>query len=145
MTIESFSTINESSKCIEIKKTSKMDQVTETGVNINDTKGSRIFQGHRALGYVSNHVPLQCRFVHRRRENLIVTCVGRSFHTYGGNKLGLLSVSKLHPDNITALAADSFMVYTSACSTIYAWRRGSELGSAEWGGEGCLKIDSERV
>ena len=25
------------------------------------------------------------------------------------------------------------------------WRRGSELGSAEWGGEGCLKIDSERV
>ena len=127
MTIESFSTINESSKCIEIKKTSKMDQVAETRVNINDTKGSRIFQGHRALGYVSNHVPLQCRFVHRRRENLIVTCVGRSFHTYGGNKLGLLSVSKLHPDNITALAADSFMVYTSACSTIYAWRRGSEL------------------
>ena len=127
MTIESVSTINESNKCIEIKITSKMDQEAKTRVNTNYAKGSRIFQGHRALGYVSNHVPLQCRFVHRRRENLIVTCVGRSFHTYGGNKLGLLSVSKLHPDNITALAADSFMVYTSACTTIYAWRRGSEL------------------
>ena len=91
------------------------------------SKGSRIFTGHRALGYVSNHVPLQCRFVHRRRENLIVTSVGRAFHTYGGNKLGLLSVSKLHPDNITVLAADSYMVYSSAGNIIYAWRRGSEL------------------
>ena len=92
-----------------------------------NSKGSRIFTGHRALGYVSNHVPLQCRFVQRRRENLIVTCVGRAFHTYGGSKLGLLSVSKLHPENISCLAADSFMVYSSAGSIIYAWRRGSEL------------------
>ena len=91
------------------------------------SKGSRIFTGHRALGYVSDHVPLQCRFVHRRRENLIVTSDGRAFHTYGGNKLGLLSVSKLHPGNITVLAADSFMVYSSAGNAIYAWRRGSEL------------------
>ena len=91
------------------------------------SKGSRIFTGYRALGYVSNHIPLQCRFVHRRRENLIVTSVGRAFHTYGGNKLGLLSVSKLHPDNISVLASDSFMVYSSAGNTIYAWRRGSEL------------------
>ena len=91
------------------------------------SKESRIFTGHRALGYVSNHVPLQCRFVHRRRENLIVTSVGRAFHTYGGNKLGLLSVSKLHPENISVLAADSFMVYSSAGNIIYAWRRGCEL------------------
>jgi U3 small nucleolar RNA-associated protein 21 len=36
---------------------------------------------------------------------LLVTCVGRSFHTYGGSKLGLLSVSKIHPEDITTLAA----------------------------------------
>ena len=58
---------------------------------------------------------------------MIVTSVGRAFHTYGGNKLGLLSVSKLHPEDISVLAADSFMVYSSAGSIIYAWRRGSEL------------------
>lgn len=107
----------------------KMDHEKETNIasDTSPSNGSRIFIGHRALGYVSNHVPLQCRFVHRRRENLIVTCVGRAFHTYGGNKLGLLSVSKLHPENISTLAADSYMVYSSAGSIIYAWRRGSEL------------------
>jgi U3 small nucleolar RNA-associated protein 21 len=66
---------------------------------------SRLFCGHRALGYVSNSVPLVSRYVRRRRENLIVTCVGKSFHTYGGSKLGLLSVSKIHPEDITTLAA----------------------------------------
>ena len=65
---------------------------------------SRLFCGHRALGYVSNPVPLVSRYVRRRRENLLVTCVGRSFHTYGGSKLGLLSVSKIHPEDIQTLA-----------------------------------------
>ena len=112
---------------IEIDKESANNDATKESGNKLASKGSRIFTGHRALGYVSDHVPLQCRFVHRRRENLIITSVGRAFHTYGGNKLGLLSVSKLHPDNITVLAADSFMVYSSAGNVIYAWRRGSEL------------------
>ena len=66
---------------------------------------SKIFGGYRALGYVSNGIPLVTRYVKRRRENLIVTCVGRAFHTYGGAKLGLLSVSKLHPEDISTLAA----------------------------------------
>ena len=56
-------------------------------------------------GFVSNHVPLLTRYIHSRREHLIVTCVGRVFHTYGGAKLGLLSVSKIHPDDITCMSA----------------------------------------
>lgn len=91
------------------------------------TDASRLFCGHRALGYVSNSVPLVSRYVRRRRENLIVTCVGRSFHTYGGLKLGLLSVSKIHPEDIRTLAADTYMVYSACGTTIYAWRRGCEL------------------
>lgn len=68
-------------------------------------QGSNIFVGYRCLGLVSNDVPLVTRFIHRRREHLIVTCVGRVFHTYGAAKLGLLSVSKIHPEDITCLTA----------------------------------------
>ncbi len=35
------------------------------------SEGSKIFVGHRALGYVSNHVPLVTRYIHRRREHLV--------------------------------------------------------------------------
>eukprot|EP00095_Tigriopus_kingsejongensis_P011785 maker-scaffold119_size336447-snap-gene-2.31 protein:Tk11785 transcript:maker-scaffold119_size336447-snap-gene-2.31-mRNA-1 annotation:"wd repeat-containing protein 36" len=89
--------------------------------------GSKIFVGHRALGYISNQIPLVTRYIYSRREHLIVTCVGKVFHTYGGAKLGLLSVSKIHPENITALAADAYLVFAAAGKDIYAWRRGHEL------------------
>jgi hypothetical protein len=69
------------------------------------SESSRLFCGHRALGYVSNHVPLVSRYITKRRENLIATSVGKSFHTYGGAKLGLLSVSGIHPEEITTMAA----------------------------------------
>ena len=72
---------------------------------MKSSESSQIFCGHRALGYVSNHVPLISRYVKKRRENLIATSVGKSFHTYGGSKLGLLSVSGIHPEEITTLAA----------------------------------------
>jgi U3 small nucleolar RNA-associated protein 21 len=44
---------------------------------------SRIFTGHRALGLVSNHIPLVTRYIPKRKETLIVTVIGNSFHTYG--------------------------------------------------------------
>lgn len=89
--------------------------------------GSKIFAPSRGLGYVSNHIPLQVRYIKRRKENLIVTCVGKSFHTYGISHFSLLSVSDLHPDNITCIAVDAFHVYTACERKIYAWRRGTEI------------------
>ena len=89
--------------------------------------GSVVFCGHRPLGYVSNHVPLVTRYITRRKEHLIVTVSGRIFQTWGSNKLGLLSVSKIHPADIRALAADSFLVFAAAGNEVYAWRRGDEL------------------
>jgi len=53
--------------------------------------------------------------------------VGRAFHTYSSDRLQLLSVSPQHESDITCLAADSYLVYTSCGSQIYAWRRGVEL------------------
>ncbi|KAK2587602.1 hypothetical protein KPH14_003729 [Odynerus spinipes] len=88
---------------------------------------SRIFVRNRALGYVSNHIPVVTRYIQRRKENLIVTCVGKEFHTYGCAHFTLLSVSGTHPDNISCLAADTYHIYTAAENIVYAWRRGSEL------------------
>lgn len=87
----------------------------------------KIFARYKALGYVSNDVPLVVRYIRRRKENLVVTSVGKAFHTYGCAHFALLSVSGQHPEDISCLAADFFHIYTSAGNIIYAWRRGSEL------------------
>ncbi|XP_054268854.1 WD repeat-containing protein 36 [Macrosteles quadrilineatus] len=88
---------------------------------------SKIFLPHRALGYVSNHIPAVVRYIHKRRENVIVTCVGKSFHTYGSTHLKLLAVSNLHDDEITCMTGDTYHVYSASGNCIYAWRRGTEL------------------
>lgn len=90
-------------------------------------QGSKVFLPCRGLGYVSNHIPLQVRYIKSRKENLIVTCVGKSFHTYGISHFGLLSVSGLHPSDIGCMTADTYHVYTACENVIYAWRRGTEL------------------
>ncbi|CAN8027642.1 unnamed protein product [Ixodes persulcatus] len=94
---------------------------------LGNTDSSRIFQGYRALGYVCNHVPFTLRYIQRRKEHLVITSIGRSFHTYGGTKLDLLTASCVHEDEITCIAGDARLVYTSCGNTIYSWRRGSEL------------------
>lgn len=101
---------------------------------------SAIFTGHRPLGYVSNHVPLVTRYITRRKEHLIITVAGKTFHTYGSSKLGLLSVSKIHPTDITAVTADSFLVFVAAGRVIYAWRRGTELQRIYSGHEASVHI-----
>lgn len=91
------------------------------------SQGSKVFLPCRGVGYVSNHIPLQVRYIKSRKENLIVTCVGKSFHTYGISHFGLLSVSGLHPGDIGCMTADAYHVYTACENIIYAWRRGTEL------------------
>ncbi|KAL0274929.1 UNVERIFIED_CONTAM: hypothetical protein PYX00_002946 [Menopon gallinae] len=91
------------------------------------SSSSKIFVRHKALGYVSNHVPVVTRYINRRRENILVTCVGKALHTYGSSHFKLLSVSDLHPEDITCTAGDTYLVYSAAGKTIYAWRRGTEL------------------
>lgn len=88
---------------------------------------SKIFLPHRALGYVSNHVPVAVRYIHKRRENIIVSCVGKSFHSYGSAHLKLLAVSDLHSEDITCIVGDTYHVYTASGCKVYAWRRGTEL------------------
>jgi len=101
---------------------------------------SAVFSSYRPLGYVSNDIPLLTRYIKKRKEHLIVTVTGRSFHTYGSNKLGILSVSKQHPQDITAISAGSNYVYTAAGNEIYRWKRGHELVSTLTGHENPVHI-----
>lgn len=101
---------------------------------------SRIFAGNRVLGYVSTHVPFVARFIKRRGETLLVTSVGKWFHTYGCNKFRLLSISGEHPGPITCMSGDSYHVYTGSESCIYAWRRGCELKHVYKGHNASIKF-----
>lgn len=86
--------------------------------------GSKLFQRNRALGHVCNQLPAVIRFAKNRFDNVIVTSVGRTFHVYSSNHFRLICVSGLHPEDISALAADARFVYTAAGNKIYTWRGG---------------------
>ncbi|KAG5670537.1 hypothetical protein PVAND_000794 [Polypedilum vanderplanki] len=88
---------------------------------------SRIFQQNRALGYVSNQIPATVRYVAGRKENCVTTCVGKSFQTFSCSHFRLLTVSGLHPDDISCLASDKYLIYSACGSIIYGWRRGNEI------------------
>lgn len=90
-------------------------------------KPSKIFVGYRALGFVCNHVPLSLRYIYSKKENLAITAVGKSFHTYACSRLGLLNVSGQHPGEISCLASSFYLVFSACENVIYAWRRGTEL------------------
>ncbi|KAL7728122.1 hypothetical protein ACLKA6_002260 [Drosophila palustris] len=90
-------------------------------------ESSKIFRRNRALGYVSNQVPAVTRYVQRRRDTLLITCIGRSFQVYTASHMRLLHVSGLHPDEITAMATDRQHTYTASNKCIYAWRAGKHI------------------
>lgn len=107
---------------------------------LTNTDSSRIFYGYRALGYVCNHVPFALRYIERRKEHLVITAIGRSFHTYGGTKLDLLTASSVHDDEISFIAGDAKLVYTCCGKNIYSWLRGSELQNTYKGHEHNVKL-----
>lgn len=86
-----------------------------------------MFRRNRALGYVSNHVPASVRYFSKRQENIIITCVGRAFHTYSANHFRLICVSGLHPEDISCLTSDARYVYTASGNQVYAWRSGNVI------------------
>lgn len=90
-------------------------------------QSSRIFIRNRAIGYVSNHIPAVTRYIKHRKDNVIVTCVGKSFHTYSKDHLKLLAVSDASEDEISCLAADSRQTYTASGSKVQGWIRGTTL------------------
>lgn len=89
--------------------------------------GSKLFRRNRALGYVTNQIPASVRYFRNRQENIIITCIGRAFHTYSSSHFRLICVSGLHPEDISCLSSDSRYVYTASGETVYAWRSGNVI------------------
>lgn len=85
---------------------------------------SKIFTGYRALGYVSTDVPFAMRYHKKHKENYVITSVGRSFHVYNCSKLGIVSVSDIHPDPITVLASSQRHIFTACGNTIRCFDKG---------------------
>lgn len=102
---------------------------------------SKIFEGYKAVGLVARDKPFIVRYVEKLQDLRIVIPVGLYFHTYN-SKLQLIETSlyhsrfchiselyssligHAHPEPITAIAADSKHVFTSAGNQIYGWRHG---------------------
>lgn len=83
--------------------------------------GSRIFTRNKALGFVSNHVPAAIRYFHKRKENVIVTCIGKSINTYNSS-FRLICTTPLHAEEISCIATDPFLVHVACGPNIYSWR-----------------------
>ncbi|CAD5111627.1 DgyrCDS920 [Dimorphilus gyrociliatus] len=89
---------------------------------------SKIFSSYRALGFVSNHVPLILRYDQKKNETYVYTSVGRAFHTYTSSKLGLKSISDLHDEEIECIATANNYIFTSCGNVTRAYgRRGKVI------------------
>lgn len=89
--------------------------------------GSKLFRRNRALGYVSNKVPAITRFIKRRKDTLVTTCIGRNFQVWTTSHFRLLHVSDVHPDEITCMATDRHHIYTASDKLIFAWKSGKHI------------------
>ncbi|XP_075993442.1 WD repeat-containing protein 36 [Genypterus blacodes] len=88
--------------------------------------GSSLFSGFRVLGLYSNHVSHALRYHRKHREFYAVTAVGKSFHTYNVNKLGIVAVSNSLSEDISCLAVDRMLVFAAAGRLISAFARNKE-------------------
>ncbi|XP_026212164.1 WD repeat-containing protein 36 [Anabas testudineus] len=89
--------------------------------------GSSLFSGFRVLGLYSNHVPHAVRYHKKHREFYLVTAVGKSFHTYNVNRLGIVAISNSLPDDITCVAADRMLVFAASGRLVCAFARNKEV------------------
>nr|XP_046230116.1 WD repeat-containing protein 36 [Scatophagus argus] len=89
--------------------------------------GSSLFAGFRVLGLYCNHVPHAIRYHKKHREFYVVTAVGKCFHTYNVNRLGIVAVSNSLTDDISCVAADRMLVFAAAGRLISAFARNKEV------------------
>ncbi|XP_031556169.1 WD repeat-containing protein 36-like [Actinia tenebrosa] len=87
--------------------------------------GSQLFSPFRALGLVTNHVPLAVQA--QGTENLIATAVGSSYHVYNSAKLNLLFVGPIQDDEITCITTYGSIIITACGKQIKSWKRGKQV------------------
>ncbi|KAK3698176.1 hypothetical protein QZH41_019273 [Actinostola sp. cb2023] len=87
--------------------------------------GSQLFSPFRALGFVTNHIPLAVQA--QGAENLVATAVGSTFHVYNCAKLNLLFVGSLQDSEITCITSYGPMIITACGKHIQSWKRGKQV------------------
>lgn len=100
-----------------------VDEDSEQQLATTDNAASCIFEGYRALGLVTNHLPFMIKYGKSDDDMRIVTCVGRHFYTFN-SKLALVEASHAHEFDITAMAHNERNVYTASKTEIFAWKHG---------------------
>lgn len=89
-------------------------------------EGNRIFESYRALGYYTNHVPIQIMYHEKLKENFIVTCVGKSYHIYNASKLGISRVSDPQKADINAMLTSGNRIYCAIGNDIMGFERNKQ-------------------
>lgn len=89
-------------------------------------EGSKIFESYRALGYYTNHVPIQVLYHERLKENFIVTCVGKSYHIYSASKLGISRISDPQKSDINCMLASGNRIYVAVENNIRGFERNKQ-------------------
>lgn len=103
--------------------TTALTTPTTTSSQFQTTQTSKIYQPYRALGYITNDLPISIQS-RGGKEFFLTTCVGHAFQIYDLNKMGLLFVSQQLPDPITALLSSGDFTYTgNAKGEILVFRR----------------------
>ncbi|KAM3874000.1 WD repeat-containing protein 36 [Diretmus argenteus] len=93
---------------------------------VRNRNGSSLFSGFRVLGLYSNHLPHALRYHKKHREFYLLTVVGKCFHTYNVNKLGIVAVSNSLSEDISCMAADRMLVFVASGREISAFARSKE-------------------
>eukprot|EP00794_Sanderia_malayensis_P006767 gene6767-7529_t len=86
---------------------------------------SRVFSSYRAIGYISNHVPLALQV--RGADHFVTTVVGKTFHIYNCSKLNLLFVGEIQKEHIELLTAHGEYTVTASKNIITLWKRGKPV------------------
>uniref|UniRef100_A0A673AJH2 WD repeat domain 36 n=1 Tax=Sphaeramia orbicularis TaxID=375764 RepID=A0A673AJH2_9TELE len=96
-------------------------------VRVSGSVLGSLFSGFRVLGLYSDHVPHALRYHKKHREFYVVTSVGKCFHTFNVNRLGIVAVSNSLSEDISCLAADRMLVFAAAGRMVFAFAKNKEV------------------
>lgn len=88
---------------------------------------SQVFSPFRALGFVSNHIPLCLEA--RGSDNFVTTVVGSSYHVYNCQRLNLLFVGQSTSEPISALCSARNLTIVATGNKVCIFQRGKQISS----------------
>ena len=66
----------------EFRCLARLSDFTITSDRTEMNSNNHIFVSYKALGFVTNNVPISIGYYRKLKKPYVVTCIGRSFHVY---------------------------------------------------------------